>query len=58
LLETSGRPANLAISAFREIKSAATTDFQGTSIAELKIEEGKARLDMAAHEWVDVHARW
>src|SRR6478735_5251132 len=47
LLETSGRPANLALSAFREIKSASTTDFQGASIAELKIEEGKAKLDIA-----------
>jgi alpha-mannosidase len=58
LLETAGRPANLALSAFREIKSASTTDFQGASIAELKIEDGKAKLDMAAHEWVEVHARW
>jgi len=57
-LETAGRPANLALSAFREIKSASTTDFQGASIAELKIEDGKAKLDMAAHEWVEVHARW
>src|SRR4029077_15047066 len=56
LLETAGRPANLALSAFREIKSASTTDLQGASIAELKIEEGKAKLDIAAHEWVEVHA--
>ncbi|HEY2412159.1 MAG TPA: hypothetical protein VGI40_07950 [Pirellulaceae bacterium] len=58
LLENAGRPANLAVSAFHEIKSAATTDFNDTMIADLKIEDGKAKLDMAAHEWVEVHARW
>jgi len=58
LLETAGRPANLAVSAFREIKSAATTDFRSNAVAELKIDEGKAKLDMAAHEWVEVHARF
>jgi hypothetical protein len=57
-LETAGRPANLSLSAFREIKSASTADFQGNAVAELKIDEGKIKLDMAAHEWVEVHARW
>jgi len=58
LLETAGRPANLALAAFREISSASTTDFQNENVAELKIEDGKARLDMAAHEWVEIKARW
>jgi alpha-mannosidase len=58
LLETSGRPAHLALSAFRSIKSAKTVDFLGGDLAELKIEEGKLKLDLAAQEWVEVVARW
>jgi alpha-mannosidase len=58
LLETAGRPANLTVSAFHEIKSATITDFEGAAITELKIEDGKAKLDMAAHEWIELHARW
>ena len=58
LLETAGRPANLAVSAFRAIKSASTVDFQGNSLAECQVEEGKIKLDLAAHEWAEVHARW
>jgi alpha-mannosidase len=58
LLETAGRPANLAISAFRSIKSASTVDFLGQTLAELTIDDGKIKLDMAAHEWSEVVARW
>jgi alpha-mannosidase len=58
LLETAGRPANLVISAFREIKSAAAVDFVGNLVTEQKVEEGKARLDLTAHEWLDVVLRW
>jgi alpha-mannosidase len=58
LLETAGRPANLAITAFREIKSAASCDFSDNTIAELTIDSGKAKLDLAAHEWVEIIARW
>jgi hypothetical protein len=48
----------LALSAFRAIKSAATVDFQGQRLAEVKVEEGKAKLDLAAYEWVELEARW
>ena len=58
LLETAGRPANLAISAFRPIKSAGTVDFQGQSLTDCPIEEGKAKLDLAAHEWAEIHLRF
>jgi alpha-mannosidase len=58
LLEAAGRPANLALSAFRPVQSAATVDFQGNNLAELNIEEGKIKLDLAAFEWVEVVARW
>jgi alpha-mannosidase len=58
LLETEGRPASLALSAFRAIKSATTVDFLGNPLAELLIEEGKLKLDLAAYEWAEVVARW
>lgn len=58
LLETAGRPANLAITAFREIKSASTVDFLGNTLSECPIEEGKIKHDLAAHEWVEIQARW
>lgn len=58
LLETAGRPANLVITAFREIKSAATVDFLGNTLTELAVEDGKIKLDMSAHEWTEIVARW
>jgi hypothetical protein len=58
LLETAGRPANVALSAFRAIKSAATVDFLGNTLSELTIDDGKIKLDLAAHEWVEIVARW
>jgi alpha-mannosidase len=58
LLETEGRPVSLAVSAFRPVKSAATVDFQGNRQADVTIDDGKAKLDLAAYEWVQIEARW
>ncbi|MDX1944377.1 MAG: hypothetical protein SFU86_03145 [Pirellulaceae bacterium] len=58
LLETAGRPANFALSAFRAFNTASTIDFQGNVLADCPLDEGKVKLDLAAHEWVDVVARW
>jgi alpha-mannosidase len=58
LLESAGRPANLAITAFRPVTSAKTVDFLGNTLAELKIDEGKIKLDLSAHEWTELLARW
>jgi len=58
LLETAGRPANLALSAFRPIKSASTVDFHGQPLAECSLDDGKAKLDLAAHEWAAVELRF
>jgi alpha-mannosidase len=58
LLETAGRPANLNLTAFRAVKSAATVDFLGNALAELQIDDGKIKLDLAAHEWSEIVARW
>ncbi len=58
LLETAGRPANLTLSAFRAIASARRVNLLGETMDELKIEDGKLKLDMAAQEWSEVVARW
>jgi hypothetical protein len=58
LLETAGRPANLVVAAFRPVKSAITVDFQGQQLGECAVEDGKAKLDLAAHEWAQVHLRF
>jgi alpha-mannosidase len=58
LLETEGRPASVALAAFRPIKSAQTVDFRGNSLAELAIDVGKIKLDLAAYEWTELIARW
>ena len=58
LLETAGRPANLVVSAFREIRSAMTVDFLGQKVADCGIDGGKLKLDLAAHEWAEVVAHW
>jgi hypothetical protein len=57
-LETAGRPANLAVTAFRAIKSASTVDFLGQPLADCTVEDGKLKLDLAAHEWAEIVARW
>jgi alpha-mannosidase len=58
LLETAGRPVSLAVSAFRPIKAGKTVDFQGGDLAELSVEDGKLKLDLAAYEWAEVAATW
>jgi alpha-mannosidase len=58
LLETAARPANLTISAFRPVQSATTVDFRGNTLAQLKIDDGKIKLDLSAHEWTELVARW
>ncbi|MCI0358011.1 MAG: hypothetical protein L0211_05985 [Planctomycetaceae bacterium] len=58
LLETEGRPASLALSAFRPVKSAQTVDFLGNVLADLAIDDGKIKLDLAAYEWAELIAQW
>jgi alpha-mannosidase len=58
LLETVGRGAKTTLSCFRSIRSAEKVDPAGQSIGRCEIEDGKARVDIAAHEWVEVAARF
>ena len=58
LLETAGRPANLTLSAFRPIKTARQVDFRGEPAGDCTVEEGKIRVDLPAHGWIELVATW
>lgn len=58
LLETEGRPAKVALSAFREIKAAQQIDFTGKPLRDCEIDAGRAKLELANYEWVELEARW
>ncbi|MEQ8788547.1 MAG: hypothetical protein RIC55_19715 [Pirellulaceae bacterium] len=58
LLETSGRTSRVGLSTFRSVAAARKLDFRGQSVADLKIEDDKIRIDLASHQWVEVEARW
>lgn len=58
LLETAGRPANLTLSAFRAVKSARQVDFRGEPVTDCTITEGKIKVDLPAHGWIETVANW
>lgn len=58
LLETQGRAAPVKLAAFRPVASARQVDFRGQSLADCKLDQGAVRVEMAAHEWVEIEARW
>ncbi len=58
LLETVGRGATTTISCFRAFRSAAKVDPAGNEIGTCEVADGKLRVDVAAHEWVEVVARF
>lgn len=58
LLETAGRAVEVGVSAFRGIARAQTVDFRGELIRECTIDEGKAKLNLSAHEWAELEANW
>jgi len=58
ILETEGRPSRCRFRSFRPLVSARHVDFLGATLAELKIDEGAALVELAKYEWVEVEARW
>ena len=58
LLETAGRPAALTLSAFKPISLAERVDFLGKRLDQCQVLDGKTKLDLAAHEFVEVVGRW
>jgi alpha-mannosidase len=58
LLETEGNAGRLHLRCFRPPVSARRIDFQGLPLADLVVSDDKIQLDLAAHEWVQIEARW
>lgn len=58
LLETAGRPARIKLTGFRPFAAARQIDFRGQPLLDCQVDEGVARLELAAHEWVEVEARF
>jgi alpha-mannosidase len=56
LLETAGRPARLTLSSFRPVASARQMNFLNEPLSDCQIDQGKIRLELSAHEWVEVQA--
>ena len=58
LQETGGRPAKAGLQCFRAVSTARQTDFCGNPMDDCPIEDGKIQVQFAAHQWVQVEARW
>lgn len=58
LLETAGRSAALTLSAFKPIGLAERVDFLGQRLDQCQVLDGKMKVDLAAHEFVEVVGRW
>ncbi len=58
LLETQGRPAKVGLQCFRTVTSARKLNFLGEVLSECPIESGAIQLQLSAHEWIEVEARW
>ena len=58
LLETAGRSARPQLQAFRAISSAQKVDFRGHGQGTCRVENGTVTIDMNAHEWTELEARW
>jgi alpha-mannosidase len=58
LLETGGRAAKAGVRCFREIRAARLVDFRGQTLSDCEIGDGKIEIKIAAHQWVELEARW
>lgn len=58
LLETMGLRTKAALSCFREIAEASVVSFEQQVKQSLNLEQGKIRLDLSPHDWIQVAARF
>lgn len=58
LLETQGRSSKVSLQCFRTVTSARKLNFRGDTLSECPIDSGAIQLQLSAHEWVQVEARW
>ena len=58
MLETRGRAGRVRLRTFRPVASARQVDFQGHTLVELPLEKDAIPIDLTAHEWAQIEARW
>lgn len=58
VLETEGRSASAALSAFRQFCAARRTDFRGESAESLAVVDGRVQLDIGPDRWLQIEAEW
>lgn len=58
ILETSGRPTNTALAAWRPFVDAQAVNFRNEPNQLLHIRDGEVQLQLAAYEWIEVIAAW
>lgn len=58
LVETEGRTARVGLGSFRPAANARQLDFQGQTLCECKVEDGRVRFEMTGHEWVEVEVKY
>jgi hypothetical protein len=58
LLETAGRTVHTRLSAYRAINAAYKLNFAGQTMGSCSVRDGGVAIDLGAHEWLEVEARW
>jgi hypothetical protein len=58
LLETTGRPARVTLSAWRPVLRAREVDFQNKTLADCRVSDGKIHVDMSKYQWSQIEAQW
>ncbi|MFV1964681.1 MAG: hypothetical protein ACC628_04615 [Pirellulaceae bacterium] len=58
LLETAGRTVRTKLTTFRDIQSARQVNFVGDTLADCRVDQGCVQIELAAHEWTEIEARW
>lgn len=58
VLETMGRETKCRLSSFRNIQTASRVRFDGESVSDLPVEDGKINLSLAPNQLIEIEARW
>ena len=58
LLETGGRTVHTRLCAYRAVSAAYKLDFAGQTTGSCSVRDGGVAIDLGAHEWLEVEARW
>ena len=58
LLEIFGRPAKATLSTFRPVASARKINHLGQSEGDCSLQDGRIQVQLAAHQWVELEAKW